>query len=167
VQNKTRTELTAAAAHPQVGAMLSVIVVAEDEGERLAGVLAALTSAAVEGLVRDVAIVGGGPPELLAVLRDETGAELAADLHQAIAAARSDELLVLPADFRPRGDWLEQLSAHLRNGGREALLRGDGGGFLRSAPYAVLAPKKKAAGLAHPNLKRLRRALGRHAGRLG
>jgi hypothetical protein len=147
--------------------MLSVIVVAGDEGERLPGVLAALTTLAVEGLVRDVAIAGGGPPELLDVLREETGAELAAGLGEAVAAARSELLLVVPADFRPRSDWRERLAGHLREGGREAVLSGEGGGFLRSAPYAVLVGRAKAAGLAHPDLKGLRRALGREAGRLG
>jgi hypothetical protein len=147
--------------------MLSAIVVAGSEGERLPGVLAALTSAAVEGLVRDAAIVGGGPPELLAVLREETGAELVESLDAAIAAARSELLLVLPVDFRPRSDWVERLLVHLRNGGREAVLTGEGGGFLKAAPYALLIGRSKAAGLAHSDLKRLRRALGREAGRLG
>lgn len=147
--------------------MLSVIVVAGNEGERLPGVLAALTSAAVQGLVRDVAIVGGHPPELLDVLRDETGAALFAELASAIAAARSELLLVLPAAFRPRADWLEAVAAHLRDGGREAVLRGEGGTFLKPTPYAVLTLKAKAAGLAHPDLQRLRRSLGRKAGRLG
>ena len=50
--------------------MLSVIVETADAGDRLPALLAALTSAAVEGLVREVLIAGGGPPELLAVLRE-------------------------------------------------------------------------------------------------
>lgn len=146
--------------------MLSVIVVAEGEGERLPGLLTVLTAAAVQGLVRDVAIVGGGPPELLAVLRDETGVELFDDFRAAVAAARSDLLLAVPSAFRPLGDWQERLAAHLRDGGREAVLTGEGGGFLKSAPSAVLIGKAKAAGLAHPDLNRLRHALGREAGRL-
>jgi hypothetical protein len=147
--------------------MLSVIVVAGDEGQRLPAVLAALTSAAVEGLVRDAAIVGGGPAELLAVLREETGAELVASVAEAVAAAKSELLLVLGADFRPRADWLERLTGHLRDGGREAVLTGEGGGFLTPAPYAVLIGRAKAAGLGQADLKRLRRALDRDARRLG
>ena len=57
--------------------MLTVIVETADAGDRLPALLAALTSAAVEGLVRELLISGGGPPALLAVLREETGAELA------------------------------------------------------------------------------------------
>jgi len=146
--------------------MLSVIVEATGEGERLPGILAVLTSAAVEGLVREVVIAGGGPAELLAVLRDETGAELAGSVGEAAKAAKSELLLVLPADYRPRLGWVEALALHVRAGGREAVLAGEGGGFLRAAPYGVLIGRAKAAGLAHPDLKRLRRELAR-APRIG
>jgi hypothetical protein len=151
----------------QGGAMLSVIVQAEREGGRLPGLLAALTSAAVKGLVREVMIVGGGPPDLLEALRDDTGAELAASVAEAVGRAKSDLLLVAPAAFRPRSIWIEQLAAALRDGGREAVIRGEGGAVLRRAPYAVMIPKRKALGLAKPDLKDLRRALGRDAARLG
>lgn len=147
--------------------MLSVIVLAEGEGERLVRALAVLTAAAVEGLVREVAIVGGEPRALLEALRDDTGAELAGDFQAAVAAAKSDLLLVAPAGFRPRAVWTEQLAAALRDGAREAVIAGEGGGFLRRAPYAVLISRAKAAGLAHADLQRLRRALGRDAARLG
>ena len=147
--------------------MLSVIVEAGNEGERLPAVLAALTSAAVEGLVREAAIAGGGPPELLSVLREETGAELAASVGEAVTAARGDLLLVIGADFRPRLGWIEALQAHFRDGGREALVTGEGDGWLRRAPFGVLIARTKAAGLIHPDLQRLRRALGRGAPRIG
>jgi len=55
----------------------------------------------------------------------------------------------------------------LRGGGREALLIGEGGGLLKPAPYAVLVGKAAAAGLAQPDLKRLRARLGRGARRIG
>ena len=147
--------------------MLSVIVEARGDGEKLPGLLALLTSAAVEGLVREVVIAGGGPEPLLAVLREETGAELASGLAPAIVAARSELLLVVGEAFRPRPGWVEQLGLHLRGGGREALLIGEGGGLLNPAPYAVLVGKSAAAGLAQPDLKRLRACLGRGASRIG
>jgi hypothetical protein len=157
-QNKNSIDRAGRAA--QVAAMLSVIVEATDEGERLPGILAVLTSAAVEGLVREVTIAGGGPQDLLEVLREETGAELAASVGEAARAAKSELLLVIPADYRPRLGWVEALSLHLRGGGREAVLAGDGGGFLRRAPFGVLIGRTKAQALAHPDLKRLRRQLG-------
>jgi len=146
--------------------MLTVIVETADAGDRLPALLAALTSAAVEGLVREVLISGGGPPELLAVLREETGAELAADLTGALAAARSDRLLVLPAKIRLKRGWLETLADHLRGGGGDALIVGEGS-FLGEKPCGVLIGLPVAAGLANPDLKRLRGQLGRGAVRLG
>ncbi len=145
--------------------MLSVIVETADAGDRLPALLSALTSLAVEGLVREVRIAGGGPPELLQVLREETGAELAADVAAAIQAARSDRLLVLPAKIRLRAGWLETLAHHLRDGGGDALIVGEGG-LLSAKGFGVLLPKTAAAGLAHPDLKRLRGQLARGAVRL-
>ena len=145
--------------------MLSVIVETADAGDRLPALLGALTSAAVDGLVREVLIAGGGPPELLAVLREETGAELTPDLAAGIAAARSDRLLVMPAKIRLRPGWLEALGGHLRGGGGDALIVGDGG-FFGEKPFGVLLSRATAAGLAQPDLKRLRGQLGRGAARL-
>lgn len=145
--------------------MLSVIVETGEAGDRLPALLAALTSAAVDGLVREVLIAGGGPPELLAVLREETGADLADGLAQAVAAARSDRLLVMPAKIRLRSGWLEALGGHVRGGGGDALIVGEGGAFSGRC-YGVLIGRAAAQGLAHPDLKRLRGELGRGAVRL-
>ena len=147
--------------------MLSVIVETAEAGDRLPALLAALTSLAVEGLVREVRIAGGGPPELLAVLREETGAELCDDLAAGVAQARSERLLILPAKIRLKAGWLESLARHLREGGGDALILGEPLGFLRERPFGVLLPRAAAAGLAHPDLKRLRGQLGRGAVRLG
>lgn len=147
--------------------MLSVIVESEGEGERLPGLLALLTSAAVEGLAREVILAGGRPPELLAALREETGAGLSPDLATAIKEARADLLLIMAAEFRPKPHWLEALSLHLKGGGREAVLTGQRGGFLKRAPAAVLIGRASAATLAHPDLDGLRRRLGRGAPSIG
>src|ERR1019366_2651632 len=103
--------------------------------------------------------------ELLAVLREETGAELAEDLASGIAASRSDRLLVLPAKIRLKSGWLEILANHLRNGGTDAVIVGEGG-FFGERPFGVLVGRSAAASLAHPDLKRLRSKLGRGAVRL-
>jgi hypothetical protein len=145
--------------------MLTVIVEAGEASERLPAMLAQLTSAAVDGLVREVLIAGGGPAELLAVLREETGAELADDLGAAVAAARSDRLLVLPASLRLRGDWLGALGRHLRSGGADALIVGEGGPLSKRG-YGVLIGRAALGRLAHPDLKRVRRQLPRAAVRL-
>ncbi len=145
--------------------MLTVIVETGEAGDRLPALLAALTSAAVDGLVREVLIAGGGPPELLAVLREETGAELADDLGAALAASRSDRLLILPAKIRLRSGWLEALGGHLRGGGGDAVIVGEGGAFSGRG-YGVLIARGPAVALARPDLKRLRGELGRGAARL-
>ena len=145
--------------------MLSVIVETGDAEDRLPALLAALTSAAVDGLVREVLIAGGGPAELLEVLRDETGAELAPDLASAIAAARSERLLVTSARIRLRAGWLEALGDHLRTGGGDALIVGEGSA-LSGRGYGVLIARTAASGLVQPDLKRLRGQLGRRAARL-
>ena len=145
--------------------MLSVIVETADAGDRLPALLACLTSASVEGLVREVLIAGGGPPELLAVLREETGAELAADLGGALGMARSEVLLVLPAKIRLKPGWLEALARHMRGAGGDALIEGEAR-FLQRRPYGLLIGREAVAGLVHPDLKRLRGKLARGAVRL-
>jgi hypothetical protein len=146
--------------------MLTVIVVTGEAAERLPALLAALASATVEGLVRQVILVGDAPAELMALLREETGADLAPGLAEAVAAAKSERLLVLPGDFRPGAGWTQALARGLREDVTGAVVEGDGGRFLRPAPWGVLIARRRAAALAHPDLKRLRRELGRAAPRL-
>ena len=146
--------------------MLSVIVTPGDS-ERLAGLLAALTPAAVEGLVREVRIVAEAQAELLDMLCEETGAEPATDLKHAAAAARSDWLLIAPPDLRRRDGWVERLGGHLRSGVREAVLQGEGGGLFRRGPYGLVVARADVIRLAHPDLQRLRRTMGRDAARIG
>jgi hypothetical protein len=143
--------------------MLTVIVETGGSADRLPALLGALTSAAVEGLVSDVLIVGG-PAPLLDLLREETGAELAPSIAAAAEAARYDRMLLLPAAIRLRPGWLTDLGAHLREGGGEAIIPGLAGVF-QQRPFGVLTVRARA--LAHPDFKRLRRQLGGRTLRLG
>lgn len=145
--------------------MLSVIVTS-GKPDRLAGLLAALTSAAVEGLVRDVTLVGVADAALADALCEATGAKTAGDLAQAIEAARSDWLLVAPADLRLRDGWVERLADHLREGGGEARLKGLSEGFLKPAPQGVLIGRAKARASAQGGLQGLARKLGGAARRI-
>lgn len=144
--------------------MLSVIVTRGDPA-RLAGLLAALTQAAVEGVVRDVALVAGDDPDLVEALCQETGAKLAPDFAQAVAAARSDWLLVTPPELRLRDGWVERLGDHLRDGAGEALLTGMGGRLFRAPPRGVVIGRAKAAS-AQGRPEHLARQLGRGARRI-
>ncbi|HEY8617451.1 cell wall biosynthesis glycosyltransferase [Phenylobacterium sp.] len=145
--------------------MLSVIIDASTDEDRLAGLLAVLTPAAVEGLVKEVLVAGPTWTELVAdqvdALCEDTGAVLAGDLRQAIARARSDLLLVLPAQIRFANGWVERLGDFLAAGGRAAVLEGEkAGGLLAGRPYGVLIGKSAAAALAEPDVQALRRKLG-------
>lgn len=145
--------------------MLSVIVTPGNP-ERIAGLLAALTQAAVEGLVREVTIVGDASQSLVEALCEATGARAAPDLAAAVAAARSDWLLLATPELRLKDGWVERLGDHLREGGGEARLQGLGEGWLRPGPFGVLISRKKAEGSAQGGLQRLSRKLGRGARRL-
>jgi hypothetical protein len=146
--------------------MLSVIVT-RGNPTRLAGLLAALTEAAVEGLVRDVTLLAGDNPRLLDALCEETGAKLAEDFGQAVAGARSDWLLIVPPELRLKDGWVERLGDHLRDGGGEARLRGPREGLLRAAAQGVVVGRAKAAASAQGGLQQLARKLGSGARRLG
>lgn len=146
--------------------MLSVIVT-RGNPDRLAGLLAALTAAVVEGLVREVQLVGGDDPALLEALCDATGARRAADLAAAVADARGDWLLVTPPELRLKDGWVERLADHLREGGGEARLQGQRDGLFRRRPQGVLIGRAKARAATQGGLPRLARVLGPRARRLG
>lgn len=145
--------------------MLSVVVT-HGNPAKLAGLLAALTEAAVEGLVRDVTLVEGAEPRLLDALCEETGARLAADFAAAIAGARGDWLMVVPPDLRLRDGWVERLGDHLRDGLGEARLQGMGEGLFRRGPEGVVVARAKAEASAQGGLQQLSRKLGRGARRI-
>ncbi|HKR87546.1 MAG TPA: hypothetical protein VJS38_05175 [Phenylobacterium sp.] len=145
--------------------MLSVIVT-HGNPVKLAGLLTALTEAAVEGLVRDVTLVEGAEPRLLDALCEATGAKLAADFAQAVAGARGDWLMVVPPDLRLKDGWVERLGDHLRDGPGEARLRGMGEGLFRRAPEGLVVARAKAQASAQGGLQQLSRKLGRGARRI-
>lgn len=149
--------------------MLSVIIDVEGAEDRLAGLFAVLTPAAVEGLVREVLVAGAAHAELVAdavdALCQDMGAEVAGDLVSAVSRAQSDWLLVLPAAIRLRNGWVERLRDHLAEGPTEALLHGERADNLFRARLAgVLIRRETALGLT--SLQGLRRKLGRGSRRL-
>lgn len=133
--------------------MLSVIIDAQDQPERLMGLLAALAEGVVEGVVREVQIVSGEVTPEIEALCEETGARTAPDMASAALAARSDMVLVAPAAFRPKEGWAEALARHLRDGAA-ARLSGRGGRFLRPAPGAVVARREQVRGTSFSAVSR-------------
>jgi hypothetical protein len=152
--------------------MLTVIIETGDKAHALPALLAALTPAAVSGLVRQVLVAAPEPTDLALALCEECGADLVrGGIAEAAVRARSDRLLVLPPDIRFPPGWIENLMDHLGSGGPNGIVPGEatGGLFKRlwARPSGALISKGRLEGLAHPDLEGLRRHLGGRAVRLG
>jgi hypothetical protein len=142
------------------GGVLTVIIDASEDEGRAAGLLAALTPASVEGVVREVLIAGVGTKALADALCEETGAEAAADVASAASRARSEWVLVLPARIRFRDGWVERLKDHLSSGSQPAVLYGmRPDSLFARRPYGVLVRRQAASvGAGVEALRRQERA---------
>ena len=148
--------------------MLTVIIDARTEPERLPDLLGQLTAGAVDGLVRQVFIVAEVGQADIADLCEETGADVQPTIEAASALARADWLAVLPASFRLRDGWIGSLTGHLGRGGQGALMLGlSDGGLLARRAYGVLVERSRVTGGQGTDLKRLRRGLGFNPRRAG
>jgi hypothetical protein len=118
--------------------MLTVILDARTQAERLPVILTQLTAGAVDGLVRQVLLVAPEGQVGLDALCEETGAEACATFAAAGAAARYDLVLVLPADFRFRDGWIRALD----NQAPPAVVLGMGeGGLFSRRPTGLLVQR--------------------------
>jgi hypothetical protein len=151
-------------------AMLSVIVDTQGAEDRLAGLLAQLTAAAVEGLVKEVLVVDAAHAETIAdaiaALCEDTGAQAVGSVADGIARAKSDWLLVLPAAIRFGDGWVERLKDHLAAGPRATAVAGlKPPGLFARRPYGMLVSRAKASGKS--SLAALRGQQGADRIRLG
>ncbi|WP_293904100.1 cell wall biosynthesis glycosyltransferase [Phenylobacterium sp.] len=148
--------------------MLTVIIDARSDAERLPSLLAQLTAGAVDGIVRQVLIVAADGQPGIDELCEETGAEAHATLEAAAGAARAELLMVLPAELRLRDGWIGSLHDHLAAGPAPAVVSGlVTGGLLGRGPFGVLVERGRLAVDQGADLKRLRRELGLRARRIG
>jgi len=152
--------------------MLSVIVDACRAEQELPALIMALTPGAMDGVVRDVVIVAPASTPMIEAICEETGAEAVhGGFGAAAAKARHERVLVLPADLRLKRGWIAAMNDHLARGGRDALVMGEGAGGLKGlltfAPYGLLMERERLAGLAHADLKMLRRRQRAPVARLG
>ena len=138
--------------------MLSVVIPARNAAPQLQVLLAARVPAAVDGLVREVIVVGEGSTDETAAVCEDAGAELVASFAQAAKRARYERILVLPVDIRLRTGWDGLLGAHLARRGKAALLRGERDGWFRPATTAVLTTRDALAAAA--DLAALKRRSG-------
>lgn len=136
--------------------MLSVIVPTLNSERDLANLLGRLVPAAVDGLVAQVTVLDGGSTDGTLEIAEDAGADVASTFASALAIARRDWVLILPADLRLRGGWDGALGGHLTRRGGPALVLGerDGEGLLarlRPAPSGLLVAKAALRG-AGPTL---------------
>lgn len=128
--------------------MISVVLVASEDLPGLAAQMAMLVPAAVDGLVKEVVLVGDGEPGVEA-LAEDSGARLvtaSGDVGARIAAgaavARGDWILTLRSAPALREGWREPIEKHLAGGaGAPAALAVPGGLLAKLSPrlHGVLA----------------------------
>ena len=148
--------------------MLTVIIDARNDVDRLPALLAQLTAGAVDGLVRQVAIVATDGQSVIADLCEETGAETHLTIEAAAAAARAHWLAVVPAGFRLRDGWIGSLNGHLAGGGQAAIVEGmPANGLFARRPFGVLVERSSLVAGQGADLNRLRRRLGFNPRRAG
>lgn len=143
--------------------MISVIVSTVDTDRDLAALLSALVPAAVDGLVREVLVVGAGSTDAGLAICEDAGADVVADVAAALRRAKGDYVLALPAALRLRPGWEESVRRHLEAGGGAALLVAREPGLLErlTGPKTagVLTRAQDLDGVS--DLAALRRRVGR------
>lgn len=134
--------------------MLTVLVAADDDAIALAQTLAALVPAAVEGLVRRVAVITRADPggDVRQVI-DASGADHARGTGDAAAMWRSQSpardgewRLYLIAGMTPVGDWADIVARHVaqREAGPATFSPAGGFGLRLSSEAARLAGRAHA-----------------------
>jgi hypothetical protein len=121
--------------------MISVVLVASEDLPGLAAQMAMLVPAAVDGLVKEVVLVGDGEPGVEA-LAEDSGARLvtasgdvAARLSAGASVARGDWILTLRSAPALREGWREPIEKHLAGGaGAPAALTVPGGLLSKLSP---------------------------------
>lgn len=125
--------------------MLTVLIEAGEDEAALARTLNSLIAATIEGVVREVVLLGAADNAMARRLADQSGGAFRpmAELRQALAAARGEWLMLVEAGLLPEPGWLEHVATHVQAG-----VKADGAPvrFARSAH----APRGLAARLLKP-----------------
>lgn len=109
--------------------MFSVLIPARNQFEDLQRLLGDLAPAAVDGLIREVIVADDGSEDPTAVFCEDAGVDLIqGGVVAAAGQAKSNWLLILPANFRADSDRLKALKDFSR-------------GPLGACRYAGLKPK--------------------------
>lgn len=105
--------------------MISVVIATLNNERTLSACLAALVPAAVDAIVTEVIVVDGGSADATLEIVEDAGAKRADSVEAAVAAAKCDWVLILPATLRLEAGWDAEAAAYLQNhGGQGARFRG-------------------------------------------
>ena len=136
--------------------MISVIVQSLNSESTLPACLGALVPAAVDAVVREVIVVDGGSTDATLAIVEDAGAKRASGVEAAVAAAKADWLLLLPATVRLEAGWDAEAAAHLQNaGGRGARFRSDRWWPLRLGAERALLIRRDRYGKPLGRIRRL------------
>jgi glycosyltransferase involved in cell wall biosynthesis len=136
--------------------MITVIVQTLNNERTLSTCLAALVPAAVDAIVTEVFVVDGGSGDGTLAIAEDAGAKRAATLEAAVAAAKADWLLLLPADLRLETGWDAEAVAHLQNNvGRCGRFRSAQWWPLRPGDRRAFLVRKDRFGMPHGRIRRL------------
>jgi glycosyltransferase involved in cell wall biosynthesis len=136
--------------------MISVIVQTLNNAATLPACLGALVPAAVDAIVTEVIVVDGGSTDATLAIIEDAGAKRASSVEAAVAAAKADWLLLLPADVRLEAGWDAEAAAHLQNSaGRGARFRSDRWWPLRLGADRALLIRKDRFGQPLGRIRRL------------
>ena len=95
--------------------MISAIVTALNDERGLAATLSCLTTAAVDGFVREVIVADAGTNAAVQDVAEDTGAHwMRGSVDQACPLARQSWLLILPAGVRLQMGWEPAAQAHIK-----------------------------------------------------
>jgi len=136
--------------------MISVIVPTLNNAATLPACLGALVPAAVDAIVTEVILVDGGSTDATLEIAEDAGVKRAATVAAAVAAAKSDWLLLLPADLRLETGWDAEAAAHLQtSGGRGAWFRSAQWWPLRLGERRALLIRRDRFGKPPGRIRRL------------
>ncbi|HEY2659625.1 MAG TPA: hypothetical protein VGI79_07880 [Caulobacteraceae bacterium] len=95
--------------------MISAIVTALNDERGLAATLSCLTTAAVDGFVREVIVADGGTSAAVLEIAEDTGARwVRGPVDVACPLAKQPWLLILPAGVRLQMGWEPAVRAHIK-----------------------------------------------------